>query len=220
MELLQGIFEIFIHLDEHLGSIILQIGPLTYILLFLIIFLETGVVVTPFLPGDSLLFDAGTLSVAGSLNIILLFLILAFAAVAGDTVNYWIGYIIGPRIFKLRRIPLLKKEHLVKTEKFYEKYGGKTIILARYIPIIRTFAPFVAGIGKMSYGRFITYNIAGGISWVGLFLFTGYFFGNLPVIKDNFHYAIFGIIFISVLPAFIEYVRHKRGKKVPELNLD
>ena len=114
----------------------------------------------------------------------------------------------------------MKKEHLVKTEKFYEKYGGKTIILARYIPIIRTFAPFVAGIGKMSYGRFITYNIAGGISWVGLFLFTGYFFGNLPVIKDNFHYAIFGIIFISVLPAFIEYVRHKRGKKVPELNLD
>ena len=201
--------------------VINQFGLFTYIFLFLIIFMETGLVITPFLPGDSLLFAAGTLAVAGGLNIYLLFLLLASAAILGDTVNYWIGYMIGPRIFEKKRIPFLKKEHLERTEKFYEKYGGKTIILARFIPIIRTFAPFVAGIGKMIYSKFVTFNIAGGIAWVGFFLFAGYFFGNLPIIKDNYHFAIVGIIFISVLPAVIEYLKHhKDRKKTIELDLD
>src|SRR3989338_8172745 len=198
---------IFVHLDKYLGTIISDFGPLTYVLLFLILFLETGVVVTPFLPGDSLLFAAGALSATGAMNIFFLYIILTGAAIIGDSVNYWIGYIIGPRIFEMRRIPLIKKEHLTRTEKFYEKHGGKTIILARFIPIIRTFAPFVAGVGKMSYGKFISFNIIGGLTWVTLFTFGGYFFGNLPFIKNNFHLAIFGIILVSILPIIIEYIR-------------
>ena len=221
MEILSTLADLFLHLDENLAIAINQFGIFTYLFLFLIIFMETGLVITPFLPGDSLLFAAGTLAVAGSLNIFILFLILAFGAILGDTVNYWIGNIIGPKIFEKKRIHFLKKEYLTRTEKFYEKHGGKTIILARFIPIIRTFAPFVAGIGKMSYTKFITYNFAGGLLWVALFLFAGYFFGNLPTVKENFHYAIVGIIFVSVLPAAIEYLKHlKDKKKTVELDLD
>ena len=221
MDILGNLLDLFLHLDKNLALVISEIGIFTYIFLFLIIFMETGLVITPFLPGDSLLFAAGTLAVSGNLNILLLFMLLALGAILGDTVNYWIGTIIGPKIFEKKRIPFLKKEYLTRTEKFYEKHGGKTIILARFIPIIRNFAPFVAGIGKMSYSKFLSFNIIGGIVWVALFLFTGFFFGNLPIIRENFHYAILGIIFVSILPAAIEYIRHlKDRKKTIELDLD
>lgn len=221
MDFLQTAVDIFLHLDKNLNFVIIQFGVFTYVFLFFIIFLETGLVITPFLPGDSLLFAAGTLSASGSMDILILFILLTFAAIIGDTVNYWIGNIIGPKIFEMRRIPLIKKEHLTRTEKFYEKHGGKTIILARFIPIIRTFAPFVAGIGKMSYGRFISFNVIGGLLWVTIFLFGGYFFGNLPLIKENFHYAIAAIILVSISPAIIEYLRHlKEKRKKLEITLD
>lgn len=221
MDFLNQTINIFVHLDKYLGTIISDFGPLTYVLLFLILFLETGVVVTPFLPGDSLLFAAGALSATGAMNIFFLYIILTGAAIIGDSVNYWIGKIIGPRIFEMKRIPLIKKEHLTRTEKFYEKYGGKTIFLARFIPIIRTFAPFVAGIGRMSYSHFIVYNIIGGLAWVTLFLLGGYFFGNLPLIKENFHITIFGIILISLLPILVEYIKHLKDKRRKvEISLD
>lgn len=221
MDLLQTVVDIFLHLDKNLNMVITQFGVFTYVFLFFIIFLETGLVITPFLPGDSLLFAAGALSATGSMNIIILFILLSSAAIIGDTVNYWIGNIIGPKIYAQKKIPLIKKEHLEKTHKFYEKHGGKTIILARFIPIVRTFAPFVAGIGKMSYGRFLSFNVIGGLLWVILFLFGGYFFGNLPIIKQNFHYAIVAIILVSIAPVFIEYLRHlKEKRKKLEITLD
>ncbi|OIO13199.1 hypothetical protein COV53_05765 [Candidatus Gottesmanbacteria bacterium CG11_big_fil_rev_8_21_14_0_20_37_11] len=209
MQIANTLVDLFLHLDKHLNTIIGQFGIYTYILLFIVIFCETGLVVTPFLPGDSLLFAAGTFASIGSLHIWWLYGILLFAAILGDTVNYWIGHFVGPKVFHTKS-RLLKKEYLDRTHKFYEKHGGKTIILARFIPIIRTFAPFVAGIGKMSYGHFISYNIVGGFLWVTLFTFGGYFFGNLPIIKNNFHYAILVIIFLSILPGLIEYIKHKR----------
>ena len=200
-----------IHLDSHLGLLIQQYGIWVYLILFLVVFLETGVVVTPFLPGDSLLFVAGTFAGLGSLDPLLLFGTLSVAAVLGDTVNYWIGYHMGPRVFREKR-RLLKKEYLDRSEKFYERHGGKTIFLARFIPIVRTFAPFVAGIGKMRYWRFLAYNIAGGVTWVGAFIMGGYLFGNIPAVKDNLFLVIVGIIIISFVPAVIGAVQHKRKK--------
>ena len=209
MEFIKYLIDLFLHLDVHLHSIILQYGTLTYIILFMVIFGETGLVVVPFLPGDSLLFAAGTFAAKGSFNLHLLIILLAAAAILGDTVNYWIGHFIGPKIFEKENIRFLKKEYLEKTHKFYEKYGGKTIIIARFVPIVRTFAPFVAGIGSMSYSKFILYNIIGGVIWVVLFTAAGFYFGNIPFVKDNFSIVILTIIFISILPGIIEFIRHK-----------
>jgi membrane-associated protein len=210
MELIATLIDLFLHLDTHLNTIIQNYGVWTYGLLFLVIFLETGVVVTPFLPGDSLLFAAGTFAALGSLRVELLFILLTTAAIIGDTVNYWIGHYIGPRAFS-GEIRYLKKEYMDRTHEFYEKHGGKTIILARFVPIIRTFAPFVAGIGAMTYGRFVTYNVVGGIVWVAIFTFGGYFFGNLPAVKENFTLVILAIIIVSVLPAVYEVLKERRG---------
>jgi membrane-associated protein len=208
MELILKLVDFFLHLDVHLGQIIQDYGTLTYLILFGMIFMETGLVVTPFLPGDSLIFAAGTFAGMGSLNPFIIFGLLAFAAILGDTVNYWIGHYIGPRAFS-GNIRFLKKEYMDRTHAFYEKHGGKTIILARFIPIIRTFAPFVAGVGAMTYGKFISYNIIGGVLWVAIFTFMGYFFGNLEVVQNNFSLVIMAIILISVMPAVIEYIKEK-----------
>ena len=208
MELLLKAIDIFIHLDKYLGDIILQYGTLTYLLLFFVIFMETGLVVTPFLPGDSLLFAAGTFAAIEALDVRILFLLLTAAAIIGDTVNYWIGHLIGPRAFS-GEVRFLKKEYLDRTHEFYERHGGKTIILARFIPIIRTFAPFVAGIGAMSYGHFIAYNVIGGLAWVTLFTYGGYFFGNLPAVKQNFSLVVMAIIFLSILPGVFEYFKER-----------
>lgn len=216
MEFIKDILDFFLHLDNKLEDIIKNYGLWTYLILFLIIFCETGLVVTPFLPGDSLLFAAGTFAAGRGLNVWLLFILLSVAAIIGDTVNYWIGHYIGPKVFYKENVRFLNKKHLERTHEFYERYGGKTIIIARFIPIIRTFAPFVAGIGSMTYWRFITYNIVGGILWVGICVFAGFFFGNIPIVKNNFSIVIIAIIFISVLPVIIEFIRHRmsRGKAV------
>ncbi len=210
MDWLTTLIDIFLHLDVYLAEVIQTYGLWTYALLLLVIFMETGFVVTPFLPGDSLLFAAGTFAALGALDVKVLFLLLGLAAIGGDTVNYWVGHYIGPRAFS-GSVRFLKKEHLDKTHAFYEKHGGKTIILARFIPIIRTFAPFVAGVGAMTYSHFIAYNVVGGLAWVSLFLFGGYFFGNIPVVKENFEFVILGIIFISVLPPVVEYLKARFG---------
>lgn len=200
MNFLNFIFQI----DKYLFQIIQSYGLLTYLFLFIIIFLETGLVITPFLPGDSLLFAAGAFASQNLLNIYFLFFLLAFAAILGDTINYSIGYFFGKKAFNKK---FIKKEYLLKTQKFYKKHGGKTIILARFVPIIRTFAPFVAGVGKMPYKKFISFNVIGGILWVFLFLFLGFFFGNISIIKKNFEIAILVIVLISVMPIIIEYIK-------------
>ncbi len=207
MELITTFTQFIIHLDENLNLLIQNFGIWTYVILFLIIFCETGLVVTPFLPGDSLLFVAGALAAKGSLEVFWLFGILSIAAIAGDTVNYQIGYFVGPKVFHEENT-FLKKEYLERTHKFYEKHGKKTIVFARFLPIIRTFAPFLAGIGKMNYWRFLNYNLIGGIAWIAIFVFGGYFFGNLPIVKQNFTLVILAIIFISFLPGVIESMRH------------
>jgi membrane-associated protein len=202
----------FLHLDKHLGVVINNYGFETYIILFAIIFLETGLVVTPFLPGDSLIFAAATFAAMGMLNIYALVAILMVAAILGDTANYEIGRIFGDKLIKIGRGRLIKQEHLDKTNKFYEKYGGKTIIIARFVPIVRTLAPFVAGIGKMKYKNFITFNAMGGMLWVlGVSVF-GYFFGTMPIIRDNFSIAVIVIVLISIMPAVIEIIRSKLKK--------
>jgi len=210
LEFLTYLLDLFLHLDKHLNEIIISYKSWTYLVLFLIIFCETGLVFTPFLPGDSLLFAAGALAALGSLNPLILFLLLAVAAILGDTVNYWIGEFIGEKLFDSKKLKFLKREHLDKTHQFYEKHGGKTIIIARFVPIIRTFAPFVAGIGSMTYAKFLSYNFLGGILWVGLFIFGGYYFGNLPFVKSNFSAVILAIVIISVLPGVIEYLRNRK----------
>ena len=217
MEFILKLIEIFIHLDEYLGEVIRNYGTWTYLLLFLVIFMETGLVVTPFLPGDSLIFAAGTFAGMGVLNVWVLWVLLCAAAILGDTVNYWIGHYIGPKAFS-GQVPFLKKEYLDQTHAFYERHGGKTIILARFVPIIRTFAPFVAGVGAMTYSHFITYNVVGGIAWVSLFLFGGYFFGGLKFVQDNFSFVVIAIIVISVMPAVVEIIKeHGRNRKSKEV---
>ncbi len=208
LELLNYLIEFALHLDRHLYDLVSTYGTWAYGILFVVVFAETGFVVTPFLPGDSLLFAAGAIGATHALNPHMVSLILIIAAILGDTVNYAIGFHIGPKVFNKPKSLLFNPEHLERTHRFYEKYGGKTIIIARFIPIIRTFAPFVAGIGKMSYFRFITYNVVGGIVWVLLFVYAGYFFGNLPVVKRNFSLIIIVIILISVMPVFIEFIKH------------
>lgn len=209
MELIHWFVDFFLHLDKHLAEVIRAYGTWTYGLLFLIVFLETGLVVTPLLPGDSLLFAAGSFAALGALDPWLLFLLLSVAAILGDTVNYAIGHYLGPKVFHFPRSRFFNPEHLRRTHAFYEKYGGKTIIIARFVPIVRTFAPFVAGIGAMSYSRFIAYNVVGGLLWVAVCLFGGYFFGNLPFVRENFSLVILAIVVISILPAVFEYLRHR-----------
>ncbi|MBI5016272.1 MAG: DedA family protein [Deltaproteobacteria bacterium] len=216
MELLRQFVDLFLHVDVHLRSLIEHYGTWTYLILFAVVFCETGLVVTPFLPGDSLLFAAGAFANPaasqghGSLNPLALIGLLVGAAVLGDTVNYWIGHWVGPEVFRKDTGRLFKKEHLERTHRFYEKHGGKTIVLARFVPIVRTFAPFVAGIGRMHYGHFFAYNVVGGVAWVILFVGAGYSFSQVPVVRERFTLVILAIVAISVLPMVVEYARHRR----------
>jgi membrane-associated protein len=210
MDFLHTVVDLFLHLDKHLGVILETYGTWTYAILGAVIFCETGLVATPFLPGDSLLFAAGAFAALGSLDVRILLVLVPAAAIAGDNVNYWIGRRVGPRVFT-DRVRWLKREHLLRTQAFYDRHGGKTIVLARFIPIVRTFSPFVAGIGAMPYRRFLAYSVFGGLLWVGIFVPAGYFFGNLPVVKENFSLVILGIIVVSVLPLVIEVWKHRRA---------
>lgn len=198
-----------LHLDRHLSLVIDNYGVWTYVILFLVIFCETGLVVMPFLPGDSLLFAVGSLAAIGSLRADYLLSLLMVAAILGDTVNYGVGRAVGPKVFAMENSRIFKREYLERTQRFYERYGGKTIIFARFVPIVRTFAPFVAGVGAMAYTRFVFFNVIGGVAWIALFVLGGYFFGGLPLVKKNFTVVIFVIIFISILPGFVEYLRHR-----------
>lgn len=208
MDFMVTFIDFFIHLDRHLAEMIQYFGGWSYFIVFLIIFCETGLVVTPILPGDSLLFGLGTLAALGALQVEWLLILLSIAAVSGNIVNYAIGYFVGPKIFHRENVRFLNRAYLDRTHQFYEKHGGKTIVIARFLQIIRTFAPFVAGIGKMTYSRFIFYNVLGSVAWIAVFILGGYYFGNLPVVKSNFTLVIFAIVIISMLPAVIEYFRH------------
>jgi len=217
MTVISFLIDFILHMDRYLGQIVIDTGLWTYAILFVVIFIETGLVVTPFLPGDSILFAAGALIAAqGVLDIKVLYLLMVLAAVLGDTANYWIGHTLGPRVFH-EKSRFFKKEYLDRTHTFYEKHGNMTIFLARFIPIIRTFAPFVAGIGEMKYGHFISYNVVGGIIWPALFLFGGYFFGNIAFIKNHFSLVVIAIVLISLLPAVIEVLRNR---KKPEISTE
>lgn len=209
IDLLYSVFSFVLHIDKHLGEIIANYGVLSNLILFLIIFAETGLVFVPFLPGDSLLFAAGAFAAIGSFNIYLILTLLFLAAFLGDTVNYWIGHFFGQKIIDNPKIPFVNQKHIDQTQEFYKKHGGRTIFLARFIPIIRTFAPFVAGVGKMHYGDFIKYNLAGGFVWVFGFTLLGFFFGNIPVVKDNFSVVVIAIILLSVAPIGYEFIKHK-----------
>ena len=214
MDWLKHAADLFMHLDHHLANIATEYGAWTYLIIFLIVFCETGLVVTPFLPGDSLLFVVGALTAAnGSLNLGFSLFLLSVAAILGDTVNYFIGQRLGPKIFRHENIKYLNMNHLKRTEEFFQKYGGKTIIIARFVPIVRTFAPFVAGMGNMAYARFIAYNIAGALIWVFSLVLAGHFFGRIPIVEKNFSKVILLIIFVSILPAVIEILRHRQNKQ-------
>ncbi len=210
MDLLKQLLDMVLHVDEHLHQVIQTYGTGTYLLLFVIVFCETGLVVTPFLPGDSLLFAVGAFCARGSLDLVTAMVVLTAAGILGDSVNYWIGARVGPAVFQRKGSKIFRPEYLERTHHFYEKYGAKTIVLARFVPIVRTFAPFVAGIGRMSYAKFLAYNVIGALVWVGLLVPAGYFFGNIPVVRQNFEIAILVIIVVSVLPVVIELVRHRR----------
>lgn len=212
MEVLVNLADFFIHLDDHLNMILANYGTWTYLILFLIIFCETGLVFTPFLPGDSLLFVVGTFAAVGPLHLIWSLLILMAAAIFGDSANYGIGHLLAPKIFGHQKIRFLKQEHLTRTEKFYEKYGSKTIIIARFVPIIRTFAPFLAGVGSMRYSRFLSYNMIGGVLWVACFVLGGYFFGNIPFVKENFSWVILLIIILSLVPVVRKFLQHQKNE--------
>ncbi|HPJ17467.1 MAG TPA: DedA family protein [Candidatus Woesebacteria bacterium] len=227
MEIIKNIIDFILHVDKYLAQIVANFGAWTYAILFGVIFIETGLVVMPFLPGDSLLFAAGAFSAMGAFNLWLLYGLMILAAFLGDTANYWIGHAIGSKAFdpnfqfsifnfKIRISKILKPEYLEKAQSFYEKHGGKAIVLARFVPIVRTFAPFVAGVSKMTYGHFLSYNLMGGILWVSITVFSGFFFGNIPMVKENFEIVIVAIVLISVLPMVFEYLKAKRengGKK-------
>jgi membrane-associated protein len=213
---IESLLEFILHIDRHLDVIVARYGGWTYALTFAIIFAETGFVFTPFLPGDSLLFAVGAIAARGSLSVVALVILLAAAAIAGDTVNYWIGTALGPRLFRGERSRWLNRRHLDRTHSFYEKYGNMTIVLARFVPIVRTFAPFVAGIARMTYWRFLIYNVVGGILWVLLFVLGGYFFGNLSVVKENFSLVLLGIILVSLIPPLIEFLRVKASSGDPK----
>lgn len=212
MELVQALIDFILHIDVHLAALMADYGVWTYAILFLIVFAETGLVVAPFLPGDSLLFAAGAICALGTLDVTTMILLLIVAAVLGDGVNYAVGQRIGPRVFRSDTSRWFNKQHLTRTQAFYDKHGGKTIILARFMPFVRTFAPFVAGIGSMSYSRFLAYNVVGAVLWVGGFGVLGYFFGNQPVVKKNFTLVILGIIVISVMPIVVEFIRSRSSK--------
>ncbi len=201
---------LFLHLDKYLGAVIQGYGNWTYLILFLIIFCETGLVITPILPGDSLLFAAGMFAAAGAIDLSKIWPLLVLAAILGDNVNYAVGNFLGPKVFHYENSRIFKKEYLQKTHTFYEKYGGMTIILAKYVPIVRTFAPFVAGVGAMTYPKFLLFNVVGGFTWVTVIMLSGYYFGNIPVIKNNFTMVVMAIVFISMLPGLLGYLRHKK----------
>lgn len=213
MEIIHQFIDLFLHLDKHLDQIFREYGTLTYIILGLVVFCETGLVVTPFLPGDSLLFAAGALSAGGALNVHVLAIVLLAAAIFGDAVNYHIGKFIGTGVFEKKNSKIFKQEYLKRTQDFYDRYGGKTIIIARFVPIVRTFAPFLAGVGQMSYSKFFSYNIVGAVLWVGIITYAGFFFGELEFVKKNFSMVVLAIIIISILPAVFEVVRAKREKR-------
>lgn len=213
MEIIVQFFDVLLHLDKYIDVLIRDYGMWTYAIFFIIVFCETGLVVTPILPGDSLLFVAGTFAALGSLHLAWLLILLSGAAILGDTINYWIGNYIGPKVFHMQNSRFFKKEYLDRTHEFYEKYGPITIVIGRFVPIIRTFAPFLAGVGSMTYPRFLTYNVLGGVLWISSFTLGGYFFGNLPFVKKNFTLVIVAIIVISVMPTVIEYVRQRRHAK-------
>ena len=208
MEFLASAIDLFLHLDKHLAQVVQDFGPWTYAILFLIVFCETGLVVTPFLPGDSLLFAGGAIAAVSGLSVHLTFLLLTVAAILGDTVNYWAGKYLGLSVFTR----FINPAHIEKTHQFFEKYGGKTIIMARFVPIVRTLAPFVAGVGAMTYGKFLLYNVVGGVAWVGICLYAGFFFGNMEFIKNNFSMVVLAIIFISILPGVFEYLRYRKNR--------
>ena len=210
MELVTAFIDIVLHLDRHLQWLVANYGAWIYLILFLIIFCETGLVVTPFLPGDSLLFVAGAVAAGGGMDVHALFAVLAIASFSGDNTNYWIGRFAGPRIFRREGSLLFNPAHLERTQQFYEKHGGKTVLIARFVPIVRTFAPFVAGMGRMTYAKFVAYAFAGAILWIGSLVYAGYFFGNLPFIRNNLSLVIIAIVVISILPGIIEFVRSRR----------
>lgn len=211
MEWIESFFDVILHLDKHLAQLAANYGAWIYVILFAIIFCETGLIVMPFLPGDSLLFATGALCAISELNVVFMFVQLTIAAILGDTVNFWIGKHLGLKAFQNSRF--INPSHLETTQRFYEKHGGKTIIIARFLPIIRTFAPFVAGVGNMDYRKFIVFNVVGGIAWIAIFLSLGYFFGNLPVVKKYFTLVIVAIIIISLLPPTWEFLKHRREAK-------